>query len=162
MNDDELELAILKKHIDQHKLIGESNPNKCSRELDMRDVLREITGEENQDLEYNTRLWLNRLAPRNPGKSKGILRPCSNGTLLNAAHKYHARAFTDVINNQPAPAWDRIRELQEKLHSKENKEISHDSDQDKSRELFHLNPNFYGIGFNLKEAWKRLVSWIKT
>ena len=54
MNDDELELAILKKYIDQHKLIGESNPNKCSRELDMRDVLREITGEENQDLDHTT------------------------------------------------------------------------------------------------------------
>ena len=161
MNDDELEVSILKKYIAQRKLIGESNSNKCARELDMREVLKEIIGNDNQDLEYNARLWLNRLAPRSSGKSKGVLRPCSNSTLLNSAHKFHARAYTDVINNQPTPAWDKIRELEEKLITTKNKEVSRNSDTDKSKEIFQLNPNFHGIGINLKEAWKDLVRWFK-
>ncbi len=66
MNETELEIAILKKYIDQHKLAGESN-SKCARELDMREVLKETIGDESQDLEYDARLWLNRLAPRSPG-----------------------------------------------------------------------------------------------
>lgn len=149
MNENELEIAILQKYIAQFELIGEKNPNKCARELDMRAVLREIIGNKD-NIESQAQLWHNRLAPRNPGKSKGVLRPCSDGTALHSAHKYHARAFTDVINNQPSPAWDRIRELQDKLVADDNKE-----------ELLLLNPNFYGVGFNLKEAWKRFVKWIK-
>ena len=148
--DNELEIAILQKFIAQFELVGEQNPNKCARELDMRTVLREIKCDNNNDIESKARLWCNRLAPRNPGKSLGVLRPCSDGTALNSSHKYNARAFTDVINNQPAPAWDRIRELQDKLDTKEKKE-----------ELIQLNPNFYGLGFNLREAWKRIVKWFK-
>lgn len=147
MNDDELEIAILKKYIEQFELVGENNHNKCARELDMREVLREIAGDNNQDLESSAKLWHNRLAPRSTGKSLGVLRPCSDSTALNTSHKYNARAFTDPINNQPAPAWDRIRELQENLN--------------KSGELIQLNPNFYGIGFNLKEGWKRIVRLFK-
>ncbi len=162
MNDDELEVAILKKYIAQHKLVGESNSNKCARELDMREVLKEIIGNDNQDLEYNAGLWLNRLAPRSSGKSKGVLRPCSNSTLLNSAHKFHARAYTDVINNQPSPAWDRIRELEEKLLTTKNEEISRNSDTDKSKGIFQLNPSFYGIGINLKEACKGLFRWLEN
>jgi hypothetical protein len=149
MNDNELEIAILEKYIAHFKLVGEKN-HKCARELDMREVLREITGDDNQDIEFNAKLWHNRLAPHSPGKSIGVLRPCSDGTALHTTHKYHARAFTDVINNQPAPAWDRIRELQDKLVTKENKE-----------ELLQLNPNIYGMGLNLKEAWKRIIKWFK-
>lgn len=147
INDDELEISILQKYIAQLELIGENNPNKCARELDMRKVLKDITGESLQDLEFKAKIWHNRLAPRNSGKSLGVLRPCSNSATLNTSHKYHARAFTDVINKQPAPAWDRIRELQGKLVKKE--------------ELLQLNPNFYGVGINLKEAWKRAVKWFK-
>ena len=158
MNETELEIEILKKYINQHKLANDSS-SKCARELDMREVLKEIIGDESQDLEYDARLWLNRLAPRNPGKSKGVLRPCSDGNVRNATHKFHARAFTDVINDQPAPAWDRISELEEKIKTIKNEEISNDIE--KSEEVLLLNPNFYGIGFNLKEAWKRLVRWIK-
>lgn len=158
MNETELEIAILKKYIDQHKLASESS-SKCARELDMREVLKEIIGDESQDLEYDARLWLNRLAPRSPGKSKGVLRPCSDSNVLNAAHKFHARAFTDVVNDQPAPAWDRISELEEKIKTIKNEEIS--NDMEKSEEMLLLSPSFYGIGFNLKEAWKRLVRWVK-
>jgi len=66
---------------------------------------------------------------------------------MNTSHKYHARAFTDPINNQPAPAWDRIRELQ--------------AGQEKADELLQLNPNLYGIGLNLKEGWRRFVKFFK-
>lgn len=161
MNDDELELAILQKYVDQHKLIGENNSNKCSRELDMRNVLKEITGKDNQDLEYNAKLWLNRLAPHNPGKSKGILRPCSNSTLQNAAHKYHARAFTDVINGQPAPAWDRIRELKEKISKQKDTEEIVFQSKIKEDDIIEFKPNFYGIGLNLKALWKKIKSKFK-
>lgn len=142
MSDDDLEIAILEKYIYQFYLVGEKSPNKCARELDMREVLREIAGDEDQNLEALGTLWHNRLAPRNAGKSLGVLRPCSDSTIMNAGHKYHARAFTDPINNQPAPAWDRIRELKAR--------------QEKPAELIQLNPNLYGFGLNLKEAWKRL------
>lgn len=142
ISEDELEIAILEKYIKQFELAGENNPNKCARELDMREVLREIVGND-QNLELSATLWHNRLAPRNPGKSLGVLRPCSDSTKMNAAHKYHARAFTDSINNQPAPAWDRIRELK--------------ACQEKPEELIQLIPNFYGFGLNLKELWRRLA-----
>ena len=49
-----------------------------------------------------------------PRASKGLLRRCSNSNLNTRTHKYHARAFKDPVNN-PTPAWDRIRELEEKL-----------------------------------------------
>lgn len=147
MNDDELEIAILKKYIEQFELVGENNTNKCARELDMREVLREITGDNTQNIELKAKLWHNRLAPRSHGKSLGVLRPCSDSTIMNTAHKYHARAFTDPINNQPAPAWDRVCELQ--------------AGQEKPEELIQLKPNFYGFGLNLKEGWRRFVKLFK-
>lgn len=158
MNEIELEIAMLIKFIDQHKL-ADGSSSKCDRELDMREVLKEIIGDESQDLEYDARLWLNRLAPPSRGKSKGVLRPCSDGNVLNTTHKFHARAFTDAINDQPAPAWDRISELEEKIKAMKNEEIS--NDREKSEEVLLLSPNIYGIGFDLKGAWKRLVRWIK-
>ena len=120
MTNEELELAILKKYVDHHKACEINNPdnsNKCSRELDMRDVIKEITGEKDQELEYSAKHWLNRLAPRTPGVPKGLLRPCSNSTVNNKTHKYNARAFTDPLNKQPAPAWERISELESKINS---------------------------------------------
>jgi len=147
ISDDELEIAILKKYVEQFEQIGENNPNKCARELDMREVLKEITSDDIQNLEFNAQLWHNRLAPRSSGKSLGVLRPCSDSTIMNTTHKYHARAFTDPINNQPAPAWDRIRDLQTK--------------QEKPEELFQLNPNYHGVGLNLKVGWRRLVKLFK-
>ena len=111
----------------------------------MREVLREIVGDKDQNLELSATIWHNRLAPRNPGKSLGVLRPCSDSTKMNAAHKFHARAFADPINNQPAPAWDRIRELKAR--------------QAKPAELIQLNPSFYGFGLNLKEGWRRVAKF---
>ena len=146
MNEDDLEIAILEKYIKQFELAGENNPNKCARELDMREVLREVTGGD-KTLESSAKLWHNRLAPRNHGKFLGVLRPCSNSSIMNTTHSYHARAFRDPINNQPAPAWDRARELRAR--------------QKKPEELFQLKPNIYGLGFNLNEAWRRLVRFFR-
>ena len=118
MTDDELEFAILEKYVARHQEAETAEPRateKCARELDMRGVLRELTGEKGATLDYLAALWIGRLAPRSPGVSKGPLRPSSNSNLNTSSHKFHARAFTDPINNAPAPAWDRIRELREKV-----------------------------------------------
>ena len=118
LTDDELELSILQKYVALHKVAQTAelpSADKCARELDMRKVLRELTNEEGEELDYAAELWIDRLAPRSPGISKGLLRPCSNGDINTSAHKYHARAFRDPVNKAPAPAWDRIRELQEKV-----------------------------------------------
>lgn len=116
MTDDELELSILEKYVERHREAAElPGADKCIRELDMREVLREFTSEEGAKLDYRAGLWIDRLAPRSRGHSMGLLRPCSNGDINTSTHKYHARAFRDPVNGAPAPAWDRIRELQEKV-----------------------------------------------
>lgn len=97
MTEDEIELRILRRYVDQHKAAGLADPersNKCARELDIRKVLASITGESGPELEYAVDLWHGRLAPRQPG-SKGPLRSCSDSLINKAAHRYHARAFTD-------------------------------------------------------------------
>lgn len=115
MTDDKLELAILKKYVDHHKSCEINNPNnsnKCSRELDMREVIKEITGEKDKELEYTAKQWLYRLAPDTPGTPNGLLRPCCTNNLKNSSHKYHARAYIESSRKPPTPAWDRIRELE--------------------------------------------------
>jgi diguanylate cyclase (GGDEF)-like protein len=119
ITDDELELAILKQYVEQHKKAETANvQDKCARELDMREVLKNITEDSGDSLEYNTRLWLDRLAPPVLGSSKGSfpLCRCSNSGLNQRAHKYHARAYKDSYHKPPAPAWDRIRELEARVH----------------------------------------------
>ena len=111
MTEDEIELQILRSHVNQHKAAELTDPerrNKCARELDMRQVIAHITGESGPEIEYSARLWHGRLAPQHPC-SKGPLRPCSDSQINKAAHRYHARAFT---NADKAPAWDRIRYLE--------------------------------------------------
>ncbi len=118
MTDDELELSILEKYVALHQAAQTAElpaADKCARELDMRTVLRELTSDERVNLDYMAGLWLDRLAPRSPRTSKGLLRRCSNSDLNTSAHKYHVRAFRDPVNNAPAPAWDRIRQLREKV-----------------------------------------------
>lgn len=115
MSDEELELEILNKYVDHHKTCEISNPNdsnKCTRELDMRQVINEITGEKDKELEYTAKNWLLRLAPNTPGTPKGLLRPCGQNNLINSTHKFHARAYIDPSRKPPTPARDRIRELE--------------------------------------------------
>lgn len=111
MTEDEIELRILRSYVNQHKAAELADPqlrNKCARELDMRQVLADIMGLSGAELDYTARLWHGRLAPQH-SSSKGPLRPCSDSQINKAAHRYHARAFTDA---DKAPAWDRIRELE--------------------------------------------------
>lgn len=111
MTEDEIELRILRRYVDQHKAAELADPerrNKCARELDMRQVIASITGESGPEVEYAARLWHGRLAPQQPG-SKGPLRPCSDSQINKVAHRYHVRAFTDA---DKAPAWERIQELE--------------------------------------------------
>jgi diguanylate cyclase (GGDEF)-like protein len=111
VTDDEMELRILRQYVDQHKAGELADPerrNKCARELDMRDVVSSLIGESGPELDYAARLWHGRLVPQQSG-SKGPLRPCSDSQINKAAHRHHARAFTDAGR---APAWERIRELE--------------------------------------------------
>ena len=55
MIDDEIELRILRSYVEQHRAAELADPvhcNKCARELDMRQVIAEITGESGSELEY--------------------------------------------------------------------------------------------------------------
>lgn len=110
MTEDELELRILQRFVAQHEAVGTAGvgeDDKCARELDMRDVIRELTGKEGPALEYHSNLWFKRLVER-PSQHgvKAPLRPCSRGD------KFRARAFTA---KHLAPAWDRIRELEPRV-----------------------------------------------
>lgn len=118
MTEDKLELEILKKYVAQHEAASIANPqmqNKCARELDMREVLRDLLGYEEPLLKYHADLWLQRLAPSIPGSPKGPLRRCSNAHINMSTHVYHARAYTDPLQKITAPAWERIRELESKI-----------------------------------------------
>lgn len=121
---DELELLILRKYVDYHRkaeLTDPSRKDKCARELDMREVIAEITGESGRELEYTAELWHAQLAPKAINK-EGPLRPCSDTRINNAAHHFNARAYRDGGN---APAWTRIRELEARLPhpSKQEREL---------------------------------------
>jgi hypothetical protein len=109
MTDDEIELQILQAYVERHKA-AYGDPDKCARELDLREELASVTGKAGADLEHDADLWLRRLAPGRPGYEPGPLRRCSNSTLRDGAHRYHLRAFQGDTD-RPAPAWDRIREL---------------------------------------------------
>ncbi len=151
MTDDQLELAILRKYIEQHKRAEIADPDRhdmCLRELDMRDVLRELIDGDEAIIEYHAKLWHGCLAPPKPGVSQGPLRPCSNGELNRGPHRYHARAFTDPVNGYPRPAWDRIRELEAKL-----------ANQVPRMPLPELEQKF-GILYSLSQAKKDFDEWV--
>jgi diguanylate cyclase (GGDEF)-like protein len=112
MREDELELDILKRFVAHHEaaeLAHKGQTDKHARELDMRDVLRDLTGIEGTALEYVTHIWLQRLVRRPSNEGQLLpLRPCSD-TGSHPDHKYHARAY---LAPGRTPAWDRIRELE--------------------------------------------------
>jgi hypothetical protein len=108
MTDLELELRILQRYAQHHDAVG-TQAHKCARELDMKEVISDIIGSPAQ--EPVVQRWHSRLAPPSP-YPPGILRPCSNSTINNSSHRYHARAY---IEPGKAPAWDRIAELESKL-----------------------------------------------
>jgi len=59
MTDDELEIAILQRFVRQYEVGETVDPdlrNKCARELDMQQVINELTKEEGQALEFRTKV----------------------------------------------------------------------------------------------------------
>ena len=112
MTDAELELAILRRYVEQHDATGTDAP-KCARELDMKDVIFSAIGRPvNEEL---VKRWHARLAPRSPPYPKGVLRPCSDSTINSGPHQYHARAYYE---SGSAPAWKRISQLESQVSTK--------------------------------------------
>lgn len=108
MTDAQLELAILRRYVEQYDSVG-TDAHKCARELDMRQVISSATGTPTDD--EAVRRWHARLAPPRP-YPEGVLRPCSDSTVNKGPHRFHARAFYEPGR---APAWDRIREIENQL-----------------------------------------------
>ena len=112
MTQDQIELSILRKYTDQYKSAELRTPgSKCERELDMRNVLADITAHSGQELEYDAQFWLDSLAP-STSDLKRPLRRCSDSKVSEREHRWHARAFT---TSGSTSAWDRIRELEARL-----------------------------------------------
>ena len=108
MTDAELELAILRKYVKHHDSVG-TTAHKCARELDMREVISGTIGRPAD--EVVVKRWHARLAPPSPYPA-GVLRPCTDSTVNNGPHRFHARAYFTQGNT---PAWDRISELESKI-----------------------------------------------
>jgi diguanylate cyclase (GGDEF)-like protein len=116
MTDAEIELAILRHHIHQHNKANATSPDdKCARELDMRDVLKEIGATSGAELEQEAQAWLARLAPPRRGSLRGPLKRCSHASVRESTHRFHSRAFIDAGYQKAAPAWDRVQELERVL-----------------------------------------------
>lgn len=114
VTDAELELAILRRHIQQHNQARSTAPDdKCARELDMRHVLKEIGATSEAELDQEAEAWLARLAPPRIGNQAGPLKRCSRGSLRETSHRFHSRAFIDAGYAKAAPAWERVQELEE-------------------------------------------------
>ena len=111
MTDQELELAILQRYVEHHDAVG-LQAQKCARELDMKDVISAVTGRPAE--ESIVLRWHSRLAPPSP-YPPGVLRPCSDSTVNNSPHRFHARAYFEPGKS---PAWDRIAELKRQLPQK--------------------------------------------
>lgn len=109
MTDAQVELAILRRYVEHHDSVG-TDAHKCARELDMRQVISSVIGRPVD--EGVVKRWHVQLAPRSPPYPAGVLRPCSDSTINNGSHLFHARAYY-----QPgqAPAWERIRQLESQL-----------------------------------------------
>jgi diguanylate cyclase (GGDEF)-like protein len=109
LTDTELELTILQRYVEHHDTVG-LDAHKCERELDMRKVISDIIGRPVENAVVMR--WYALLAPASPPHRAGVLRPCSDSTVNNASHRFHARAY---FESGKAPAWERIQELESKL-----------------------------------------------
>lgn len=108
MTDAELELAILRRYVEHHDAVG-TDVHKCERELDMKEVISGVIGRPAD--EAVVKRSHARLAPASPYPA-GVLRPCSDSTVNNGSHRFHARAYYEPGKS---PAWERIVELESKL-----------------------------------------------
>lgn len=119
MNETELELALLERFLTQHKrgeLEDPKRATKCARELDLRYVLRELTGEDGAGLDYEANLWMNRLTSPRHGKSAPLKR-CSDSSKNGSEHRFHLRAY---FEDSGLPAADCAAILREKTGSLRN------------------------------------------
>ncbi|HEV8394542.1 MAG TPA: TIGR02391 family protein [Vicinamibacterales bacterium] len=113
MDEDELELALAERFLAQHKAGEIADPkrtSKCARELDLRELLRELTGDEGASLDYETDSWLRRLtSPRRGGHAP--LKRCTDSTKNAGEHKFHLRAYFED-SGLPASEWaGKLREI---------------------------------------------------
>jgi len=116
LDEDELELLILQKFVEHYsethlaqKRSGATD-NKCQRELNMGEVLHEITGWKEDKLEVEKEHWFGTLVSTRPAyRDEKPLRCCSDRESRGGPHKWHARAFEDGTG--AVPARERIREL---------------------------------------------------
>ena len=131
LDEDALELLILEKFVDhfnqvyyQQKLDNTTH-NKCDRELDMGEVLHEITGWEGRKLEAETVHWFGSLVSNSPSyRDKKPLRPCSDRESRGGPHKWHARSYEDGTG--AVPTKERVRELR-KQRQQQVSQVSIDS-----------------------------------
>lgn len=110
LTDADIELSILRRYVKHHDATGTDAP-KCARELDMREIISDITGRPADDVVVER--WHARLAPASPYPA-GVLRPCSDSTVNKGLHRFHARAY---FATGKSPAWERIAELERVLPS---------------------------------------------
>jgi hypothetical protein len=121
MNDDEIELVILSACIDRYEkaslAAGGGLPTgpKSEREIDVRPLLAQVTGRDGAELALLARQWAARLA--SPSGKEMPLRSCSDASHPRGEREYHVRAYEDSAARPAAPAWDRVRDLQEKRHA---------------------------------------------
>jgi hypothetical protein len=121
MTDDELGLSILKRFVarfDEGEIADPDHANKCARELDMRDVLRELTGKTGPALDLEARQWLMQLAPGGPGQRPRAAPPVQQQPRPGISAPVPRRAFLDP-NATATSAWNRIRALKKELGLKE-------------------------------------------
>lgn len=131
LDEDALELLILQRFVEHYsethlaqKRSGATH-NKCQRELHMEEVLREITGWEEDKLEVEKEHWFGTLVSTSPAyRDEKPLRCCSDRESRGGPHKWHARAFEDGTG--AVPAKDRIRELR-KQRQQQVSQVSIDS-----------------------------------
>lgn len=165
MTDDELELKILEKYIAKHKEAEIADPqtqNKCARELDMREILRDFEIYKEAELEYYADLWLTQLTSTVPGVLNKPLRRCSKSELSTSKHQYNSRAYIDPHQKIPRPAWERIRELQSKI-SKQLTETSGRELEQKFNDTkdHYVNPNRIQELSNIQNAQFDLTKLIR-
>ena len=106
MDEYELELALAERFLAQHKAGEIADPkrtSKCARELDLREVLRELTQDGGASLDYETDSWLRRLAsPRRGGPAP--LKRCTDSSKSASEHRFHLRAYFED-GGLPASDW---------------------------------------------------------
>ena len=69
----------------------------------------------------------------------------------------------DVENARVSPYQDneKRRYINERLSilKSEREEILRDSSNENKTDVVDLKPNFYGVGINLNESWRRVKKW---